>query len=57
VAEIKGHKQPSMFSNGLGRKILLLDEVDKIRHAINGDPASAFLEMLDPEQDNSFLDY
>ena len=36
---------------------VLIDEVDKIGRGINGDPASALLEMLDPEQNNSFLDH
>jgi len=37
--------------------LVLIDEVDKIGRGINGDPASALLEMLDPEQNNSFLDH
>ena len=36
--------------------LVLIDEVDKIGRGINGDPASALLEILDPEQNNSFLD-
>ena len=36
--------------------LVLINEVDKIGRGINGDPASALLEMLDPEQNNSFLD-
>lgn len=35
----------------------LIDEVDKIGRGIHGDPASALLEMLDPEQNNTFLDH
>ena len=37
--------------------LVLIDEVDKIGRGINEDPASALLEMLDPEQNNSFLDH
>ena len=37
--------------------LVLIDEVDKIGRGINGDPASALLEMLDLEQNNSFLDH
>lgn len=36
---------------------MLIDEVDKIGRGHNGDPASALLEMLDPEQNNNFLDH
>ncbi|KAF9441149.1 hypothetical protein P691DRAFT_791963 [Macrolepiota fuliginosa MF-IS2] len=37
--------------------LVLIDEVDKIGHGINGDPAGALLEVLDPEQNNSFVDH
>jgi ATP-dependent Lon protease len=37
--------------------LILIDEVDKIGRGINGDPASALLEMLDPEQNVGFLDH
>ncbi|KAF9440471.1 ATP-dependent protease La, partial [Macrolepiota fuliginosa MF-IS2] len=68
VAEIKGHRRT--YVGALPRKIIqalkrigtenplvLINEVDKIGHGINGDPASALLEMLDPEQNISFLDH
>ena len=42
---------------GTENPLVLIDEVDKIGRGINGDPASALLEMLDPEQNNSFLDH
>jgi Lon-like ATP-dependent protease len=37
--------------------LILIDEVDKIGRGHNGDPSSALLEMLDPEQNPSFLDH
>lgn len=37
--------------------LILIDEVDKIGRGHNGDPSSALLEMLDPEQNTSFLDH
>lgn len=37
--------------------LVLIDEVDKIGRGHNGDPSSALLEMLDPEQNSQFLDH
>ncbi|WVN85147.1 ATP-dependent protease La [Cryptococcus depauperatus CBS 7841] len=68
VAEIKGHRRtyigamPGKPIQALKKvatenPLILIDEVDKISKAYNGDPASALLEMLDPEQNKSFLDH
>ncbi|KAF9972962.1 ATP-dependent Lon protease pim1 [Actinomortierella ambigua] len=68
VAEIKGHRRtyvgamPGKVIQALKRvktenPLILIDEVDKIGRGHQGDPASALLELLDPEQNNSFMDH
>lgn len=68
VAEIKGHRRtyvgamPGKLIQALKKvqtenPLVLIDEVDKIGRGHNGDPASALLEMLDPEQNSQFLDH
>jgi len=42
---------------GVSNPLILIDEIDKIGRGHNGDPSSALLEMLDPEQNDSFLDH
>jgi ATP-dependent Lon protease len=67
-AEIKGHRRtyigalPGKFIQAMkvcksANPVIMLDEVDKIGASYQGDPASALLEVLDPEQNSSFLDH
>ena len=57
IGSMPGRIMDGIHKSGVSNPVMVLDEVDKMSTSYNGSPASALLEVLDPEQNNTFTDH
>lgn len=57
IGSMPGRIMDGIHKSGVSNPVMVLDEVDKMSASYNGSPASALLEVLDPEQNNTFTDH
>ena len=57
IGSMPGQIMDGIHKSGVSNPVMVLDEVDKLSASYNGSPASALLEVLDPEQNNTFTDH
>ena len=57
IGSMPGRIMDGIHKSGVSNPVMVLDEVDKLSASLNGSPASALLEVLNPEQNNTFTDH